>query len=309
MTVAPRISILKRRMDEYLWWDEHSANRRLRLVLEHHFQMFENVAIVGGMVRDFARVGSAGFNSDVDLVVDAPAGEVADMANTAGARVNAFGGYSIEKQGWSIDFWALETTWAIREGHVHGDRLEDFTRSTFFDFDAIMYDVRRRRIICDDNYLSRLNSGEMEINLRPNPTIVGNLFRAIRRVLLWDLSAGPELKSFITDNLDAKAFADVVRADNRKSASPFLHKYKSWSELRNAVVSREYRRGMATYYGEQLNLPGLEGLPSTGYACPLAPAGAGLQLENSHASKPSRPSLTGKRSNSRYRGRALDSLF
>lgn len=257
MTIAPTTAILKRRLDRYLWWDENLANKRLRAVLEYHFSQFDEFAIVGGMVRDFARVGKTGFVSDVDLVVNAPDAKVADMAKAVGARVNAFGGYSISSQGWNVDFWALGNTWAVREGLVEAKTLGDFTRSTFFNYDAVVYDVRRRRVLCDESYLDRLHGKEMEVNLLPNPTIVGNLFRAIRRVLLWDLSAGPRLKAFIDQYLDNEAFREIVRMDQRKSASPFLHKYKSVSELKEATISKEYRRAMATYYGKQLDLPGI----------------------------------------------------
>ncbi|MDR9807958.1 hypothetical protein [Rhizobium hidalgonense] len=248
---------MKRRIDDYVWRDDTLASRRLRHVLSNHFNQFENVAIVGGMVRDFARVGKLGFKSDVDLVIDAPVEAVADMAKSVNARTNAFGGHSISEMGWNVDFWALKSTWAIREGHVAADKLEDFTRSTFFNYDAALYDVRRRRVLHDDAYLLGLQSRVMEINLRPTPMILGNLYRAVRRILLWNLSPGNQLKSFITENLDNDGFRDVVAMDNRKSATPFLYRYKSAGELRESVVCRDYRVAMATYYGEQLDLPGM----------------------------------------------------
>ncbi|MDK1386575.1 hypothetical protein QN224_14285 [Sinorhizobium sp. 8-89] len=256
MTVAADVHIVKRRMDDYLWREKTLASRRLRHVLGTHFYKFENVAIVGGMVRDFARVGKTGFLSDVDLVVDAPPSEVADLARTIDAKANSFGGFSLAEPGWNVDFWALETTWAVREGHVRARGLPDFPRSTFFNYDAILYDIRKRRVLCGDTYFAGLHQKVMEINLLPNPTTVGNLYRAVRRILLWDLSAGPKLQAFIRDNLDESGFRDVVKADNRKSATPFLYKYKSAQELSQAVMCKEYRRSMATYYGAQLSFPG-----------------------------------------------------
>lgn len=257
MTVASKKHIVKRRMDDYVWREDTPVSRRLRCVLNRHFQRFDNVAIVGGMVRDFARVGKTGFTSDVDLVVDAPAQDVAKIAKAAGARTNAFGGFSLFEFGWNVDFWALETTWAIREGYVQALSLEDFTRSTFFNYDAIMYDIGRRSILCNDAYLAELNQRVMEVNLLPNPTIIGNLFRAVRRILLWNLTPGPMLSTFISDNLDEIGFRDIVKLDQRKSTSPFLHKYKNSYQLREAVVCKDYRRQMATFYGEQLSLPGM----------------------------------------------------
>ena len=257
MKVAAKSHIVKRRIDDYVWRDNTLASRRLRYVLGTHFGRFDNVAIVGGMVRDFARVGKQGFKSDIDLVIDAPMEDVADMARSVHARTNVFGGHSITELGWNVDFWALESTWAIREGHVTACSLTDFTRSTFFDYDAVLYDIKSRQVLHGDSYLEGLQRKVMEVNLLPNPTVIGNLYRAVRRILLWDLSAGERLKSFIADNLDGAGFRDVVAMDKRKSSTPFLYRYKSAAELRQAVVCRQYRRAMSTYYGEQLDLPGL----------------------------------------------------
>lgn len=257
MKVAEKPHIVKRRIDDYVWRDDTLASRRLRYILGTHFERFDNVAIVGGMVRDFARVGKQGFKSDIDLVIDAPAAEVADMARIVNARTNVFGGHSITELGWNVDFWALESTWAIREGYVKAGGLADFIRSTFFDYDAALYDIKSRQVLHSDSYLDCLQSKVMEVNLLPNPTVIGNLYRAIRRILLWDLAAGERLKSFIAENLDTTGFRDVVAMDNRKSSTPFLHRYKSAIELREAVSCRHYRRAMSTYYGEQLDLPGV----------------------------------------------------
>lgn len=257
MTVASNSHIVKRRIDDYIWRDNTLASRRLRLVLRTHFSRFENVAIVGGMVRDFARVGKLGFKSDIDLVIDAPVEDVADMAQGLQAKTNIFGGHSITQHGWNVDFWALGSTWAIREGHVKAGSLADFTRSTFFNYDAVVYDIRNRRVLHEEAYLNDLERKVIEVNLLPNPTVIGNLYRAVRRILLWDLSPGERLRTFVIDNLDSVAFRDVVSMDKRKSATPFLYKYRSASELREAVICRQYRRAMSTYYGEQLALPGI----------------------------------------------------
>lgn len=258
MMVAAKSHILKRRIDDYVWRDNTLASRRLRYVLGTHFARFDNVAIVGGMVRDFARVGKQGFKSDIDLIVHAPVEEVADMARSVRAKTNIFGGHSITEQGWNVDFWALESTWAVREGHITAGGLTDFIRSTFFDYDAVLYDIKSRQVLHGDSYLEGLQRKVMDVNLLPNPTVIGNLYRAIRRILLWDLSAGERLKAFIADNLDSTGFRDVVAMDNRKSSTPFLYRYKNATELREAVTCRQYRRAMSTYYGEQLDLPGLD---------------------------------------------------
>jgi len=257
MTVAAEERIIKRRMDEYLWWEKSTTNRRLRALLRTHFFRFDRVAIVGGMVRDLARAGKRGFHSDVDLVIDAPVSEVALLAKATLATPNRFGGYSFSADGWKIDFWALGTTWAARNGHVSVESLEDITRCTFFDWDAILYDVKERRVICSDAYLNGIRSGVMEISLRPNPSVSGSLFRAVRRVLLWDLQPGPRLMDYICEHLDDSGFEAVVREDRCRSKTPFLEKFGDARTLLRFIERRECRRDLSTFYAKQMALPGV----------------------------------------------------
>ena len=211
MPLAPDLSALKRRLDRYFWGNRSPEMRQLNGIFSEHFSRFDRVAVVGGLVRDFARAGRAGFRSDVDLVIEAPANEVAAVAQALGGQANRFGGYGVKSGAWKIDFWALETTWAARHAGVQVSGLEDITRCTFFDWDAIAYDLRTRRVVCDRDYLDRIQRGALDVNLRSTPSPDGNLLRAIRRLVLWKIRPGPTLRQFIDEHLDEAAF-DSVRA-------------------------------------------------------------------------------------------------
>ena len=119
---------------------------------------FERAAIIGGLGRDFAFRGKRGFHSDVDIVIDAPACAVQRLANTLGATRNRFGGFIYKDTRWKIDFWALETTWAAQNGHVTVSCIEDVASGTFFDCDAILYDLRQRKVHARDEYLDQLRA-------------------------------------------------------------------------------------------------------------------------------------------------------
>jgi len=209
MPLAPDLSSLKQRLDSYFWRNRSPEMKLLNGILAEHFSRFERVAVVGGLARDFARAGRAGFRSDVDLVVEAPADEVAAVAETLGAKANRFGGYGAKVGVWKIDFWALETTWAARHAGVSVSSLEDITRCTFFDCDAIAYDLRRRRVMCDAGYLDRLRRGALDVNLRPTPSPEGNLLRSMRRLVLWRLHSGPKLRQFIDEHLNETTFKHI----------------------------------------------------------------------------------------------------
>lgn len=189
------------------------------------------------MVRDFARVGAMGFHSDVDLVIDAPAHVVSDFARWAGARTNAFGGNSVILDGWEIDFWAMETTWAARHGHVRLSGLEDVLRSTFFDHGAILYHLGSSRVLCEDRYVSRQHLNSFEINLEPNASTVGCLYRAARRMLGWELKAGPRLRSFLDRHLTPEAFAEMVETERRKNATSIVQSFADVATLREVLLN------------------------------------------------------------------------
>jgi hypothetical protein len=257
MSVAADNDILKRRVDDYLWRDESMPLVRLRELLDSHFKVFRRIAIIGGLVRDLARKGAAGFRSDIDLVIDAPQEEVAALAFRLKARANRFGGYAYSHPNWKLDFWALETTWAATSGYVRVKELGDLTRCTFFDWDAILYDLRSRKIISRIGYLETLRRNEIEINLLPTPSIHGNLLRSVRRLLLWNLEAGPLLKDFIVEHLDAETFRTIAKTEQSIYPNPVLRTFENVDALSSQLFSLEARPQISTSFAKQLNLPGV----------------------------------------------------
>lgn len=231
MPTAPNPLALKRRLDRYFWANGSGEMVHLQATLARRFREFERVAVIGGLVRDFALEGRSGFKSDVDLVVDAPAEEVAQLAKQLKATPNRFGGYGCKQGPWKIDFWALETTWARQ--YVPVKKLEDVVSCTFFDWDAVAYDLWEKKLICSDGYLERIRDRTLDINLRPNPSPMGNLVRAIRRLVLWQAKPGPALREFIKDYLDE----DGLRFVQSKERELFLQCVSAeWRTANEAIT-------------------------------------------------------------------------
>lgn len=249
MSTAPNNSALKRRLDRYFWANDTGEMVFLRQVLKDRFFAFDRVAVIGGLVRDFAREGREGFRSDLDLVIDGPADHVAAFAAELDATSNRFGGFGCKLGPWMIDFWALETTWARRHRHVSVHRLEDVVGCTFFDWDAIAYDLRARRLICADDYLDRIRERTLDINLLPNPSPLGNLVRAVRRLVLWELQAGPSLQRFIRDHLDEAALRFIQAKETELYCSAVSTRWDTAKEARNELLSNIRRCN-----GEQIEL-------------------------------------------------------
>ncbi|NTF18103.1 hypothetical protein G6L37_06770 [Agrobacterium rubi] len=235
LDIAASLAEVEWRLESFL---AGSDGRGLELAanLSRFSTAFRAVAIVGGMIRDFARVGAPGFHSDIDLVIDAPTAAVSDFARQVGARANAFGGNSVVLGGWEFDFWALETTWAAREGHVHLSVIDDVLKSTFFEIDAILFHLGRRKVICNDVYLSSQQLNILEVNLEANASIIGCLYRAARRILGWELTAGSRLRHFISNNLDSAAFVEMTSIEKRKMATPIIQSFQDVTALREALA-------------------------------------------------------------------------
>ncbi|MDP3491935.1 MAG: hypothetical protein Q8R82_02395 [Hyphomonadaceae bacterium] len=249
--------LLKRRIDAYLWHDRSMPVVRLRTILKEQFGSFERTAIIGGLVRDFARSGRSGFRSDVDLVVQAPRGEVQKLAERVGAVPNRFGGYAYYHPHWKVDFWALETTWAVVHGHAKASRLEDLVACTFFDCDAILYDIGTRQILASETYFDRLARNQIDINLRANPSVDGNLLRAIRRVFAWGAEPGPHLRAFIVDNLDDEAFQRISDTESNLYPISVTAQFNNAQALTSCLLDRARRSLLNTDVADQLDLPGL----------------------------------------------------
>ena len=238
MSIAPDLGSLKKRLDRYFGDDNKSREmEHLRDIRKRHLDQFENVGVIGGLVRDFARGGRTAFKSDLDLVIEASSGEVACLAEKVGASPNRFGGYGFVDGPWKIDFWALERTWAATSGHVHVSHLPDVIRCTFFDWDAVVYDIKGKKLLCDRNYLDRIHSSRLEINLRANPSEIGNLLRAARRIIRWRLEPGPLLRSFIIERLDGRAFDRMRAEERRKFSFRVTDEYDDADKLRNVLLT------------------------------------------------------------------------
>ena len=234
MPTAPNYSALTRRLDRFFWANKTTEMEHLQSTLALHFHAFERVAVVGGLVRDFAREGRSKFRSDVDLVIDAPAESVARLAKRLRATPNRFGGYGCKEGPWKIDFWALETTWGRQ--HVPVQKLEDVVSCTFFDWDAIAYDLWEQKLIFADGYLERIRQRTLDINLRPNPSPMGNLVRAIRRLIMWEVRPGPDLKEFIYEQLDDDALRLVQTKEKELFSYQVSARWRTAEEARHFIL-------------------------------------------------------------------------
>jgi hypothetical protein len=192
---------LERRIRYFL--NSHSRGREDVRASLSMLREYGRLVLIGGMLRDIALFGNAGFKSDLDFVID-PENLLSfeKCMRTVGAKINRFGGYSLPSKKWQIDIWPLQHTWANREGYVHVRTVDDLREVTFFNCDAIIYDLVDKRLSAKSDYFHDLNNKILEINLRPNPNPMGNAVRAIRYALVKGFRWGPKLSLFMAEAID-----------------------------------------------------------------------------------------------------------
>ena len=130
-----------------------------------------------------------------------------------GATLNNFGGFKIKIGHWAIDIWALSQTWAARAGHCRVAQLQDVINTTFFDWDSIIYCVDKGKILCHSNYFERLASRVLDINLEPNPNVVGSVVRSLRFVTRRHAQIGPQLAIYLATKLQIVSDEDIMSAE------------------------------------------------------------------------------------------------
>lgn len=197
---ASSLAALRKRIQRFLVSTLYHRSEIANLI--EHLTKHCRVAIFGGMLRDLCLGGSARFWSDVDIVTDDL--NSSDLARVLGAYRpirNSFGGFRISLTRWRADVWPLNTTWAFREGYVSGQTFADLIHTTFFNWDAIVYEVTGDRIICFPGYLNAVRKGLLDINLEPNPSPLKCIVRTMRLWLSGQAMLAPPLAKYVARGL------------------------------------------------------------------------------------------------------------
>jgi hypothetical protein len=184
------------------------------------------VALFGGALRDLALHGRTASPRDIDIVVQCEADR--DLAQCLAGfqpRRNRFGGFRFRTERWSFDVWRVEDTWAIREGLVKTNRLDDLIHTTFFDWDALLYEPKSGSIIALPHYFERLASPVVDINLPDNPNPLGTLVRALRILVLDRACMGKRLVSYTHEQLASFDDDEIVAAE--------------WKSFHNSCLRRD----------------------------------------------------------------------
>ena len=172
------------------------------------------VGLVGGAIRDLAFQSVLDFKSDLDFVLWVEDRASFDrLISRLNVTQNAFGGYRTKIGGLQVDFWEASQSWAHLHGHYQVRSIADVRHTTFFNLDALIYDVGEQKLLADDLTIRDLLDRFLDINLRPNPNEDGAAVRALRRLRKHGLKASEALIEFIAGRIDASGWNALIRRD------------------------------------------------------------------------------------------------
>lgn len=184
--------------------------------------------IFGGMIRDFGLGYARSFRSDIDIVTTSNAEEIYRLIKSSNPVRNKFGGFRFSAAGRLFDIWSFSDTWAIKEGVIKGDRIEDLCKTTFFTLDAAIFRLKDSSLMTAPKYEEQISLRILDINLVNHPFPDRVARRAIHIATAKNLSMTPALCEFIVrsiaprrgDVLDRQLF---TRLQQHLNSSPNLN--------------------------------------------------------------------------------------
>lgn len=145
-----------------------------------------DVYLFGGMIRDLAVFGKAGFTSDIDLVVSGDFDQVKPLLNSYKVEKNKFGGYRFSVGKRPVDIWRAEDTWAIKQGLVKYNGIASLTETTVLNWDGILMNWRTKRFLHAPSYFEDISNRTLDVVLIENPNPLGMVVRVLRHLLHKD---------------------------------------------------------------------------------------------------------------------------
>lgn len=87
--------------------------------------------------------------------------------------------------------------------------------TTFFDWDAVLYEIESGKFHAIDNYIGRLNSGIVDINLEDNMSPKGCVVRSLRMLQQQKANLSSRLTAYVCNNIVKYSINDLIKFDNK----------------------------------------------------------------------------------------------
>lgn len=170
--------------------------------------------IFGGMLRDISLGGNRSFYSDIDIVLkNISEKDFVHFISQFNPSKNIFGGARIHLNNWPLDIWRIEDTWAIKNNFVTFNDEKTLLKTTFFNWDSIIYNFKAKELSFSDKYFQDLENKTLEINFEPNPNPGGAVRRIAKFLKGYEAKATERVCQYFIGNLH---FLDSSISDSHK---------------------------------------------------------------------------------------------
>lgn len=226
MTSKSDIKNLEKRLGYFLSSSRYAKKSKIFEEFVEPMMQVGRVCLFGGLIRDLMFHDARHFSSDLDFVIDVYDEEgFQKIVAQLKPKKNSFGGYRACLNGYKVDFWDVKNTWVNQnEGPLKVETLECLIESTFFNLDAAIYDLEKRKVYVKNSFKEGLSNNTLDINLYENPNPDGAAVRAIRRMWTHDLTASETLLDFIAYRINVSGWEALAERDcNAYPSHPILN--------------------------------------------------------------------------------------
>ena len=215
---------------------------------------FGDVAIFGGILRDFAFRNFSRPTSDIDIVINSSKKEcILNILNNFCYSKNNFDGYRIKNKGIKdFDVWFLEDTWAFKNKIINREPSFDaLLDTTFFNVDSILYLTSSNRFLKSEKYFSYLENKRLDICLEENPNPLSSFVRAIYLSNMLDLKVGRKLFHFLKKEIK-KIDANLIEKSAQKKYG--IYSFFSKNSIENILNKIDMHSENIFFYNENILL-------------------------------------------------------
>ena len=210
-------------------------------------------------MRDIGLFTVRGFESDVDPVVDTSRESlitILDSIPKDSIDCNKFGGFRIKHGSWDFDIWCAQDTWAIKESLVPYKGIESLLDTTFLSWDSVLFDVKKNKLICDEDYIKNLTNGKIDVVLKETPNQLGSCVRLTRAIFSKGANVlGHNALSTLRQNFARYSFDEIIKYEQNSFSKHYLN-IEKLETLKDQVVSLpSNEQELKIKKAEQLSFP------------------------------------------------------
>lgn len=162
------------------------------------------VLIFSGIIRNFF-IKHRGKLRDLDLVLNrVDSSKIDSYISHYAFKKNSFGGYKVLIKDLSIDIWELTKTWALNNYKIELELFNEYNlpNTVFFNFSAIAFNYNTKKFIVSENFISFLETREIDLVLEENPLPQLCIVNTIHYMVKFELTISDNLKKYYSRNFN-----------------------------------------------------------------------------------------------------------